>query len=201
MANDPLPDLLESPHPRKAERRTVLPLFLFVFTCISTFWVGATAWKPIFFMDGMKTAGEAVCENWRQGLAYMAAVMVILATHEMGHFLVARRYRIPTSFPYFLPMPISPLGTFGAVIAMQSAGETGAKSLTSGLPDRWPAWPSPFRSCGSECNGPARHFPAPSIFPSVRRGSPICWRCWERPMAPSSLRGRTFPTRSLRPDG
>jgi membrane-associated protease RseP (regulator of RpoE activity) len=122
VANDPLSELLESPHPGKAERRTVLPLFLFVFTCVSTFWVGATAWKPIFFMDGMKTAALAVCGNWRQGLAYMAAVMAILAAHEMGHFLVARCYRIPTSFPYFLPMPISPLGTFGAVIAMQSTG-------------------------------------------------------------------------------
>jgi membrane-associated protease RseP (regulator of RpoE activity) len=36
----------------------------------------------------------------------------------MGHFLMTLRYRIPASLPYFIPFPISPLGTMGAVIAM-----------------------------------------------------------------------------------
>jgi membrane-associated protease RseP (regulator of RpoE activity) len=45
-------------------------------------------------------------------------VLAILLTHEMGHFLATVRYRISASFPYFLPLPISPLGTLGAVIRM-----------------------------------------------------------------------------------
>ncbi|MEK6233192.1 MAG: site-2 protease family protein, partial [Planctomycetales bacterium] len=40
-------------------------------------------------------------------------------THEMGHFLQAVRYGVPASFPYFLPMPLNPIGTMGAVIGMQ----------------------------------------------------------------------------------
>jgi membrane-associated protease RseP (regulator of RpoE activity) len=46
--------------------------------------------------------------------------MTILACHEGGHFIQAWRYRVYASLPYFIPMPISPIGTFGAVIAMDS---------------------------------------------------------------------------------
>ena len=46
--------------------------------------------------------------------------MTILVCHEAGHFLQARRYGVHTSFPYFIPMPITPFGTAGAVIGMSS---------------------------------------------------------------------------------
>jgi len=42
-----------------------------------------------------------------------------LTCHEFGHYLQALRYRVPASLPYFIPMPGSPLGTMGAVIAMR----------------------------------------------------------------------------------
>ena len=45
--------------------------------------------------------------------------MTTLLAHELGHYLQARRYGVPASLPYFIPMPISPIGTMGAVIAMQ----------------------------------------------------------------------------------
>lgn len=63
----------------------------------------------------------ALIDNWWQGLVYMAAVMAILLAHEMGHFLQAVRYRIPASLPFFIPMPISPIGTMGAVIGMRGS--------------------------------------------------------------------------------
>jgi len=53
------------------------------------------------------------------GLLYAVCVMGILLCHEMGHYIQARRYRVPASFPYFIPFPISPIGTMGAVIAMR----------------------------------------------------------------------------------
>jgi membrane-associated protease RseP (regulator of RpoE activity) len=46
--------------------------------------------------------------------------MTILLCHEMGHFVQAWRYGVYASWPYFIPMPISPIGTFGAVIAMEA---------------------------------------------------------------------------------
>ena len=49
----------------------------------------------------------------------MGVVMALLLTHEMGHFLMALRYRVPASLPYFIPLPIAPFGTLGAVIGME----------------------------------------------------------------------------------
>ena len=61
---------------------------------------------------------RTLVSHWDDGLIYMFCVLAILFTHEMGHFLVTLRYRIPASLPYFLPLPISPIGTLGAVIGM-----------------------------------------------------------------------------------
>jgi len=52
-------------------------------------------------------------------LRYAVPVMTILVCHEMGHFIQAYRYGVYASFPYFIPMPFPPLGTLGAVIAME----------------------------------------------------------------------------------
>jgi len=56
------------------------------------------------------------------GPAYAAAIMVILVFHEMGHYLQARRYRVPATLPYFIPFPLSIFGTMGAVIRMNNVG-------------------------------------------------------------------------------
>ena len=59
--------------------------------------------------------------DWSQGLTYMLAVMLILLLHELGHFFQALRYGIPASLPYFIPVPILPFGTMGAVISMEGS--------------------------------------------------------------------------------
>jgi membrane-associated protease RseP (regulator of RpoE activity) len=50
------------------------------------------------------------------GLPFAVALMTILLAHELAHYFVARRYGSPVSLPYFVPMPLSILGTMGAVI-------------------------------------------------------------------------------------
>jgi len=50
---------------------------------------------------------------------YSLSLISILLAHEMGHFLMSRRYGVPASLPYFLPVPIPPFGTFGAIIKMK----------------------------------------------------------------------------------
>lgn len=57
------------------------------------------------------------------GLPYALALMAILGTHELGHYLAARHYRIRATLPYFIPVPpaiIFPFGTFGAFIQLRS---------------------------------------------------------------------------------
>jgi membrane-associated protease RseP (regulator of RpoE activity) len=54
-----------------------------------------------------------------QGLPYGLSLMVILGIHELGHYLMARRYRIRATLPYFIPIPFF-LGTFGAFIQLRS---------------------------------------------------------------------------------
>jgi membrane-associated protease RseP (regulator of RpoE activity) len=63
-----------------------------------------------------------------EGLKYSVALMTILLAHEMGHFLQAVRYKVPASWPWFIPMPFSPLGTMGAVI-FQASGRADRKQM------------------------------------------------------------------------
>jgi membrane-associated protease RseP (regulator of RpoE activity) len=73
----------------------------------------------------------ALSTGLTNGPAYAAAVMVILLSHEMGHYFMCRRYRVRSTLPFFIPffplrlpfaqLPLlaSPFGTLGAVILMR----------------------------------------------------------------------------------
>lgn len=53
------------------------------------------------------------------GPLYSLAIMTILLSHEMGHYFMTRRYGIPSTLPFFIPFPMEPFGTFGAIIRMK----------------------------------------------------------------------------------
>lgn len=53
------------------------------------------------------------------GFIYSASVLTILLAHEMGHYLMSRRYGVPATLPYFIPLPLPPFGTLGAIIKMK----------------------------------------------------------------------------------
>ena len=53
------------------------------------------------------------------GLLFSVPLLFILLCHELGHFLAARYYRLPTTLPYFLPAPLG-LGTLGAFIRIRA---------------------------------------------------------------------------------
>ncbi len=57
-----------------------------------------------------------------KGLPFSLTLLVILLSHEMGHYLVARRHRLDVSLPYFIPAPPIPflIGTLGAFIRIRS---------------------------------------------------------------------------------
>jgi membrane-associated protease RseP (regulator of RpoE activity) len=110
-------------------RRRLLPLVLFLLTCFFTFAAGTYHWQATIFgflpdpaqadHFDLQATWAQMTEFWRDGVIYMACVMAVLLAHEMGHFLMTVRYRVPASYPIFIPVPIMITGTMGAVIGME----------------------------------------------------------------------------------
>ncbi len=76
------------------------PLILYLLTWGTTTFVGLT----------FGSIGAA--------LTYSVSLMLILSCHELGHYFQTRRYCVPASLPHFIPIPMEPFGTFGAIIFM-----------------------------------------------------------------------------------
>ena len=53
------------------------------------------------------------------GLRYGLSLLAFLTVHEFGHYFAARRHGIGTSLPYYIPFPLSIIGTLGAVIRIR----------------------------------------------------------------------------------
>lgn len=86
--------------------RVGLPVLLFVLTVLSCLFAGAQMAPHLGDWNF----------NLLDGVPFAAGLLAILTAHEFGHYLVARHLESPTSLPYFIPMPIGPFGTLGAVI-------------------------------------------------------------------------------------
>lgn len=57
-----------------------------------------------------------------EGLKFSLSLLAILFSHEMGHYLACRYYKVDATLPYFIPAPPMFLaGTFGAFIKIRSA--------------------------------------------------------------------------------
>ncbi|MEN6451229.1 MAG: site-2 protease family protein [Thermoguttaceae bacterium] len=109
-----------------------LPVILFLATCLSTYWTGAVDWHPLAHLS-TRDVFRPMATNWLTGLLYMGLVLGILLMHEMGHFLMTRLHRIPASLPYFIPLPVVPFGTLGAVIGMDGAQANRRKLFDMGV--------------------------------------------------------------------
>jgi len=100
-------DQREEAGPRKP--RYLLHAGLFLATFLTTTMTGA-----IYVHKGLSIGPMA------DGLTYSLPLMLILLCHELGHYVVARRYGVDASLPYFIPFPLG-LGTLGAVIGMRQS--------------------------------------------------------------------------------
>jgi len=72
-------------------------------------------------------------------LGFATALMAVLLVHELGHYVVAKSYRINASLPYFLPAPfwINFIGTFGAFIRLRSPVVDRRQLLDVGAAGPW----------------------------------------------------------------
>lgn len=102
--------------PGEAEQREAaarLPwinLGLFLATIVTTTWAGA-------LHAGVNLWQES--QRFTVGLPYALTLVLILGTHELGHYFTARVHHMRVTLPYFIPIPFG-LGTFGAFIQLKS---------------------------------------------------------------------------------
>jgi membrane-associated protease RseP (regulator of RpoE activity) len=94
------------------------------------------------------------------------SVMLILGSHEMGHYLMARYHRVDSSLPYFIPIPLG-FGTMGAVIRLRgqipnrnALVDIGAAGPLAGMLIAIPLFAVGLKLC-TIADVPA----APSLFP------------------------------------
>jgi membrane-associated protease RseP (regulator of RpoE activity) len=103
--------------PRFPLKSTVIHLVLFAAAFITTTFAGV-AW---LLKDPLELT------NFPSGLTYSTLLLLMLGTHEFGHYFAARRHGVDVTLPYFLPFPsiaelsfLNPFGTLGAVIRLRS---------------------------------------------------------------------------------
>lgn len=102
--------------PRHKERRGSrlwLNILLFIATIFTTMTAGAML------------AGKDFSEDFSHiihGWEYSFAVLAILTSHEMGHYIAARLHNIRVTLPYYIPLflPAFHFGTMGAFIKLKS---------------------------------------------------------------------------------
>lgn len=108
--------------PTTQRPRLTLALTLIVLTALSTMTAGME-WRP------ERSAVANVLSGW----PFAVTLMLILLAHELGHYFVSRRLGIPTTLPYFIPLPLTPLGTMGALIQMKAPPQNRRHLLALGL--------------------------------------------------------------------
>lgn len=89
--------------PKHGKSKVHYNIFLFLVTIVTTVSAG-------YLMGG----------TILEGVAFSAAIMAIIGTHETAHFFAARKHDVKATLPYFIPSPLA-IGTFGAVINVKSA--------------------------------------------------------------------------------
>ena len=69
-----------------------------------------------------------------EGVKFSVSLLAILFSHEMGHYLACRHYKVDATLPYFIPAPpIFLAGTFGAFIKIRAAIPTRRALFDIGL--------------------------------------------------------------------
>lgn len=89
---------------------------LFILTVLSMMWAGT-------LIEGIEVnnLAELITEGKiLHGWVYAACLMLILGSHELGHYFVARHYKMDVTLPYFIPLPIGLFGTMGAFIQQRT---------------------------------------------------------------------------------
>jgi membrane-associated protease RseP (regulator of RpoE activity) len=96
----------------------ILPVSLLVATIFTTLWAGAYQVYSGPIHGPVNLLLEQPGILWR-GIPFAATLLVILITHECGHYVLSRIHGVPASLPLFIPGPPYFIGTFGAIIRLR----------------------------------------------------------------------------------
>lgn len=104
------------PEPKQDQIST--NILLFVLTVFSVMLAGAQpeGTMPDDFMGQLLMLAKSIFTGWPFALSLLG----ILLTHELGHYFMSRYHKTPATLPYFIPLPLSLLGTMGAAIIMRA---------------------------------------------------------------------------------
>ncbi len=86
-------------------------LVLFLATIVTTLLVGALQAGHNPFGDPLSIV---------HGIPFSLSIILILGSHELAHYFVARRAGVDVTLPYFLPVPHPMTGTMGAFIRIRT---------------------------------------------------------------------------------
>jgi len=94
-------------------RKPWINFVLFATTILTTILAGS-------FLSGANPFSNP--KNLILGVPFSLALLLILGSHELGHYFACKSRGIQATLPYFIPVPppIFPLGTFGAIIRIKA---------------------------------------------------------------------------------
>ncbi len=102
---------------RRSKMKPSVNLVLFLITLISVLFTGGVmSIEQELPSDLFSAIREIVANGWPFALSLLA----ILGAHEFGHYFIGRARGIDVTLPFFIPMPLSMLGTMGAFINIRS---------------------------------------------------------------------------------
>lgn len=96
-------------------------LLLFVLTLFSMVFAGTMQAYQGPVPHEFAAQMGVLLQNMSLGLPFGLSLMAILLAHEFGHYLAARYHKTDVTLPYFIPLPLPPLGTLGAFIQLKAA--------------------------------------------------------------------------------
>lgn len=117
--------------PAKRRERWWLHGLLFAATLFSTTVAGSLlvgrspiGFAALLFWQGAWLPVPVSLDPWAlaAGFPFGISLVVVLALHEAGHYVAARRHSISVTPPFFIPFPpyVSIIGTLGAFIRLRS---------------------------------------------------------------------------------
>ena len=94
-------------------RGVYINIIMLVLTLASTIYVGSV------YAENYVSGTNPELMRLLYGFVFFSVpLMSILGVHEIGHYIVAKRFKVRASLPFFIPFPFS-IGTFGAFISLR----------------------------------------------------------------------------------